>query len=79
MLPAPAGDHALQRIVALTGALVDRDPPRTVVLEPGAAADEILAQLRSWGYLAGDADMPDADVPDADVPGAAADVPVATE
>jgi len=51
VLPAPAGDHALQRIVALTGALVDRTPPRTVVLDPAAAADEILSQLRTWGYL----------------------------
>ena len=51
VLPAPAGDHALQRIVALTGALVDRTPPRTVILEPAAAAEEILSQLRSWGYL----------------------------
>ena len=51
VLPAPEGEHALQRIVALTGALVDRTPPRTVVLEPEAAADEILDQLRAWGYL----------------------------
>ncbi len=55
VLPAPEGEHALQRIVALTGALVDRTPPRTVVLEPDAAADEILDQLRAWGYLDADA------------------------
>lgn len=79
VLPAPDGDHALQRIVALTGALVDRTPPRTVVLEPGAAADEILGQLRAWGYLD---DGPDLDGPDlggADTRAAQADVPAATE
>jgi putative heme iron utilization protein len=37
--------------VALTGALVDRNPPRTVVLDPSEAADAIVEQLRSWGYL----------------------------
>ena len=42
---------ALDRIVALTGALVDRNPPRTVVLDPSEAADAIVEQLRSWGYL----------------------------
>jgi len=47
----PTGEHALDRIVALTGALVDRTPPRTVDLEPAAAADAILDQLRSWGYV----------------------------
>ncbi len=51
VVPAPEGDQALDRIVSLTGALVDRTPPRTVVLEPAAAADEILSQLRAWGYL----------------------------
>lgn len=51
VVAAPSGAHALDRIVALTGALVDRTPPRTVVLDPAAAADTILEQLRSWGYL----------------------------
>jgi electron transfer flavoprotein beta subunit len=50
-LPGPPGDTALERIVALSGALVDRTPPRTLVLEPAEAADAILAQLREWGYL----------------------------
>ena len=50
-LPGPAGERALDRIVALTGAHVERTPPRTVVLEPSDAADAILAQLREWGYL----------------------------
>ncbi len=48
---APSGDRALDRIVALTGALVDRQPPRTVELDPPEAAEAIIEQLRSWGYL----------------------------
>ena len=51
VVPAPEGDHALDRIVALTGALSDRTPPRTVELEPDAAAQAILDQLAAWGYL----------------------------
>lgn len=50
-LPAPSGGAALQRIVELTGALVERTPPRRVEAEPREAAAEIVAQLRSWGYL----------------------------
>jgi electron transfer flavoprotein beta subunit len=49
--PAPAGDVALQRVVELTGALVERTPPRTVELSADDAADLILDQLRTWGYL----------------------------
>jgi electron transfer flavoprotein beta subunit len=49
--PAPAGDVALQRVVELTGALVERTPPRTVELSADDAADLILEQLRTWGYL----------------------------
>lgn len=49
--PAPAGDAALQRVVELTGALVERTPPRTVELPADDAADLILDQLRAWGYL----------------------------
>lgn len=51
VVPAPTDEHALARIVALTGALSDRTPPRTVTLEPAAAAATILEQLREWGYL----------------------------
>ncbi|MFI5043234.1 MAG: mycofactocin-associated electron transfer flavoprotein beta subunit [Acidimicrobiales bacterium] len=51
VLPAPVGGHALERVGALTGALVDRTPPRTVVLDPADAADTIFDQLRSWGYV----------------------------
>lgn len=54
VVPAPAGDHALDRVVQLTGALVERNPPRTVELAPAAAAREILEQLRTWGYLGAD-------------------------
>lgn len=54
VLTPPAGSSALERVVELTGALVDRTPPRRVVAEPDEAADVILAQLRSWGYLDGD-------------------------
>lgn len=50
-LPPPSADDPLQRIIALTGALVARTPPRRVELEPPAAADAILDQLREWGYL----------------------------
>jgi electron transfer flavoprotein beta subunit len=50
VLPAPGGATARERILALTGALVDRDPPRVVRLDPAAAADELLAQLQAWGY-----------------------------
>lgn len=50
-LAAPsAALSARERILALTGALVDRDPPRVVHLDPAAAADELLAQLETWGY-----------------------------
>ncbi len=49
--PAPHGDRALSRIVELTGALVERTPPRRVEADPAAAAAEIVGQLRVWGYL----------------------------
>lgn len=50
--PAPAADLGpRERILAITGALVDRTPPQTIVAEPGEAADLILDQLRTWGYL----------------------------
>ncbi len=50
-LPPPAGDTAHDRIVALTGALSERTPPRTVEASPDEAADVILEQLRTWGYI----------------------------
>jgi electron transfer flavoprotein beta subunit len=36
-----------ERLVALSGALTDREPPRVVHAEPGEAADEVLAFLRT--------------------------------
>jgi electron transfer flavoprotein beta subunit len=51
VFPAPTGDTALSRIVELTGALVERTPPRRVVAEPAEAAAAIVEQLGSWGYL----------------------------
>ena len=49
-LPAPAAAAARERILALTGILTDRDPPQTLVLDPPAAADALLAKLEVWGY-----------------------------
>jgi len=51
VLPAPAGARALDRIVDLTGAMVERTPPRRVEADGPTAAAEIVAQLRAWGYL----------------------------
>jgi electron transfer flavoprotein beta subunit len=39
------------RLLALSGALVDHEPPRLVQADPGEAADEILEFLRRRGYL----------------------------
>jgi electron transfer flavoprotein beta subunit len=47
----PVGDEARDRILQLTGALQDRTPPRTIEVAPDEAADAILDQLRTWGYL----------------------------
>ena len=50
--PAPAADlDVRERILSITGALVDRTPPRKVQAEPAEAADLLLEQLRAWGYL----------------------------
>jgi electron transfer flavoprotein beta subunit len=52
VLTAPASDlSARERVLALTGALTDRDPPQRLVLDPGPAADRILDRLRAWGYI----------------------------
>jgi electron transfer flavoprotein beta subunit len=52
VLPGPPSDlGARERILSLSGALVDREPPRLVRLDPPAAADELLAQLQAWGCL----------------------------
>lgn len=50
----PAPDPSMspfERIQSVTQATVSRNPPRLLTLEPGAAADAILDQLRTWGYL----------------------------
>lgn len=49
--PAPASASARERILELTGALVDPTPPQRLVLEPPEAARRLLDQLRTWGYL----------------------------
>jgi electron transfer flavoprotein beta subunit len=52
VLPPPSADlSARERILALTGALTEREPPQLLVLEPDAAAERILDQLRTWGYV----------------------------
>ncbi len=53
VVSAPSGATALERIVTLSGAFVERTPPMAVALEPEQAAAAILEQLRDWGYLAG--------------------------
>jgi electron transfer flavoprotein beta subunit len=51
VLAAPPSELSVrERVLALSGALVDREPPRVVRLEAAAAATELLDQLRSWGY-----------------------------
>jgi electron transfer flavoprotein beta subunit len=53
VLPAPAGDDARRRMLELTGALVDRTPPRVVTpSSPAQAAEELLGFLHEHGYLA---------------------------
>lgn len=44
---------ARARTLALTGALEERTPPRTVTADPEEAAKLILDQLRAWGYTWG--------------------------
>lgn len=58
VVPAPASESARERLLALTGALVERTPP--TLLHPATAAegvDALLAYLRRNGYL--DDDAPD--------------------
>lgn len=50
-LPAPAGSEPHQRMLALTGALVERTPPKVVRPKtPADAARELLDYLRRHGY-----------------------------
>lgn len=52
VLAAPAPELGVrERILSLTGALTDRQPPRTVTCDANEAADLLLEQLRVWGHL----------------------------
>lgn len=48
VLAAPAATAAFDRVLELTGALVERTPPQRLELEPAAAALAILDAVRSW-------------------------------
>jgi len=51
-LPPPPADLDVRgRVLSLTGALVERTPPRTVHVDAAEAADLVIEQLRAWGYL----------------------------
>ncbi len=51
VMPAPSGDDALDRLRRLTDAGAGPARGETVALEPRAAAERIVATLRTWGYL----------------------------
>ena len=52
VLPAPSPELDVRdRVLALTGALTERTPPRTVHADAVEAADLVLEQLRAWGEL----------------------------
>lgn len=51
VLAPPTGVDALARILELTGAQGSSTAARTVVLDPQQAADAVLEQLATWGYL----------------------------
>ena len=69
--PSPSAADPHTRILALTGAMTDRTPPVLVHLDPAAAAERILDQLRLWGYPVPPATAAPVD-PAADVPPATA-------
>jgi electron transfer flavoprotein beta subunit len=51
-LPAPSSDLDVRgRVLSLTGALVERTPPRTVYADAAEAADLLLEHLRAWGFV----------------------------
>jgi electron transfer flavoprotein beta subunit len=53
VLPGPDPRlSARERLLALSGALREHDPPRIVTAPPAEAADELLAFLRDRGHLA---------------------------
>ncbi len=49
--PPPSDLDARHRVLALTGALVERTPPQLLVLAPEQAADRLLDALARWGEL----------------------------
>ena len=51
VLPAPAGDDALDRIRQLTDAAAGTAHGDTVELAPATPPQRIAATLRQWGYL----------------------------
>jgi electron transfer flavoprotein beta subunit len=51
VVPPPTGAAARDRIVALIGAGHEQSVSRALELQPEAAADELLATLRSWGEI----------------------------
>jgi electron transfer flavoprotein beta subunit len=51
MLPPPPGASPRDRLLALTGALSERTPPRVVRASPEEAADELIRYLKDQGYL----------------------------
>ena len=51
MLPAPRDPLPRARLLALTGALTERTPPRVVRAPCDEAADELIGYLKDKGYL----------------------------
>lgn len=51
VMPPPAGEGVLDRVRSLTDAGTAPARGETVILEPRAAAEHIVAALRIWGYL----------------------------
>lgn len=51
-LPPPAADLSpRERILELTGAHLDAEPPRTITAGADEAAELLVDQLKRWGYL----------------------------
>jgi electron transfer flavoprotein beta subunit len=51
VLPPPSDQAPRGRLLALTGALSERTPPRVVRADPEEAADELIGYLKDHGYL----------------------------
>jgi len=51
VLPPPADPAPRGRLLALTGALTERTPPRVVTAGPDEAANELIGYLKDKGYL----------------------------